>query len=368
MHVHDLYDLVDVVAPFRFQEDYDNAGLVVGAQEDEVRGALLCLDLTHETVEEAGTLGANLIVCHHPPIFKPLKKLDPTRNGALMAAIRMDVDVLAAHTNFDAAPHGLNAYVVEQMGLTDVRMLEVKEQRHWFKIVTFVPAEFRDGVLDAMFRAGAGQVGLYSRTSFRVGGTGAFIPEAGTHPHVGSQHTLTEVPEDRVETIATDQCLAAVLDALRHAHPYEEPVIDVFEEHVPTVPSRGMGHVGNLSEALSRETFVSFIKSFFKVGVLPVAGTLPATVGRVAFCSGSGSSLVSAAVEAGAQVLITGDVTYHTALDTAQTGACIAIVDHYSSEHFFGAAMERALRAEAGDTDLPPLYQSAADYQPVRYF
>jgi len=219
-----------------------------------------------------------------------------------------------------------------------------------------------------MFKAGAGQVGLYSHTSFRVGGTGAFIPEAGTHPHVGSQHTLTEVAEDRVETIATDQCLAAVLEALRHAHPYEEPVIDVFEEHLPTVPSRGMGHVGNLSEALSREAFVSFIKSFFKVGILPVAGTLPARVGRVAFCSGSGSSLVSAAVEAGAQVLITGDVTYHTALDAAQTGACIAIVDHYSSEHFFGAAMERALRAEARDTELPPLYQSAADYQPVRYF
>jgi len=249
-----------------------------------------------------------------------------------------------------------------------VHMLDVQDQYRWFKVVTFVPGEFRDSVLDAMFKAGAGQVGSYSHTSFRVGGTGAFLPGVGTHPYVGSQNTLTEVDEDRVETIVTEQCLAAVLDALRHAHPYEEPVIDVFEEHLPTVPSRGMGHVGNLSEALSQEAFVSFIKSFFSLRILPVAGTLPAKVERVAFCSGSGSSLVSAAMEAGAQVLITGDVTYHTALDAAQMGACVVIVDHYSSERFFGAAMERALRAEAGDTDLPPLYQSAADYQPVRYF
>ena len=368
MRIRDLYNLIDAFAPFRFQEDYDNAGLVVGAQDDEVRGVLLCLDVTHETVEEARALGANLILSHHPPIFRALKKLDPAQNGALMAAIRMEMDVLAAHTNFDASPRGLNAYIVEQMGLTDIHMLDVREQYRWFKVVTFVPAEFRDSVLNAMFRAGAGQVGLYSHTSFHVGGTGAFLPGVGTHPYVGSQNTLTEVAEDRVETIATEQCLAAVIDAVRHAHPYEEPVIDVFEEHVPTGPSRGMGHVGDLSEALSPEAFVSFIKSFFNVRVLPVAGMLPTRVERVAFCSGSGSSLVSAAVEAGAQVLITGDVTYHTALDAAQTGACIVIVDHYSSEHFFGAAMERALRAEARDTELPPLYQSAADYQPVRYF
>ncbi len=368
MRTRDLYNVVDAFAPFRFQEDYDNAGLVIGAQEDELRGVLLCLDVTHETVEEARALGANLILSHHPPIFKALKKLDPTQNGALMAAIRMEMDILVAHTNFDASPRGLNAYVVEQMGLTDVHMLDVREQYRWFKVVTFVPAEFRDNVLNAMFRAGAGQVGLYSHTSFRVGGIGAFVPGTGTHPHVGSPKTLTEVAEDRVETIATEQCVAAVVDAVRHAHPYEEPVIDVFEEHVATGPSRGIGHVGEFPEALSQEAFVAFIKSFFNVRILPVAGTLPATVERVAFCSGSGSSLASAAVKAGAQVLITGDVTYHTALDVAQTGACIVIVDHYSSERFFGAAMERALREEAGDMDLPPLYQSTADYQPVRYF
>ncbi|MCX6096917.1 MAG: Nif3-like dinuclear metal center hexameric protein, partial [Caldiserica bacterium] len=169
-------------------------------------------------------------------------------------------------------------------------------------------------------------------------------------------------------TIVSGRDLASVLKALSGAHPYEEPAVDVLEEHLPGSPVAGFGHVGSLPHVMNPEEFVTFIKSFFSLSVLPVAGALPQAIERIAFCSGSGSSLLSAASRAGAQVLITGDVTYHGALDASQGGGCVAIVDHYSSERFFAAAMEESLRSAAGDRELPPLHQSTVDYQPVRFW
>ena len=179
---------------------------------------------------------------------------------------------------------------------------------------------------------------------------------------------MTSVTEDRVETIVSGRDLASALKALRGTHPYEEPAVDVFEEHLPGRPLSGFGHVGRLPHVMGPKEFVTFIKSFFALSVLPVAGTLPEAIERVAFCSGSGSSLLLAANRAGAQVLITGDVTYHRALDVSQAGGCVVIVDHYSSERFFAAAMEEALRSTAGGRGLPPLHQSTVDYQPVRFW
>ena len=244
MRIQELYDLIDTVAPFRLQEEYDNAGLIVGSMDDDVRGVLLCLDVTHETVEEADRLGANLILSHHPPIFRAIRKLDAIQHSALLAAIRMDMALLAVHTNFDAAPEGLNMFVARRMGLTDLRILEVHESERHYKVVTFVPPEFREQVLEAMFAAGAGHTGSYSRTSFRTAGTGGFVPDPGAHPFVGEEGSLTSVEEDRVETIVSGQNLASVLKALRSAHPYEEPAVDVFEEHLPGRPLPGFGHAG----------------------------------------------------------------------------------------------------------------------------
>jgi dinuclear metal center YbgI/SA1388 family protein len=366
--IRELYDLVDKVAPFRLQEEYDNAGLITGSMDDAVHGVLLCLDVTHETVQEAGRVGADLILSHHPPIFRALRRLDPVQQSSLLEAVRRGLALMAAHTNFDASPDGLNAFIAQRMGLTDIQILEPRESDTLFKVVTFVPPEFRERVLDAMFTAGAGHVGSYSRTSFRVVGTGGFIPEPGTHPFIGEQNAMTSVEEDRIETIVPGTKLSSVLAALHEAHPYEEPAVDVLEEHLPGRPYAGFGHAGNLPAALSSKDFVTFIKSFFGLSIVPVVGTLPETVERVALCSGAGSSVIPAVRPAGAQVLISGDITYHTALDVAQSGGCIVVVDHYSSERFFAPAIEEALRKAAAGTELPPLYQSTADYQPVRYW
>jgi len=366
--IHDVYDLVDKVAPFRLQEEYDNAGLLTGAMGDAVHAVLLCLDVTHETLAEAHRVGADLILSHHPPIFHALKRLDPVQQSSLLEAVRSGVALMAAHTNFDVAPDGLNAFIVGRMGLTGLRILEPRESDRLFKIVTFVPARSRERVLDGMFAAGAGHVGSYARTSFRAVGTGGFLPGPGTHPFVGEQDVMANVEEERIETIVPGRELSGVLAALHEAHPYEEPVVDVFEEYLPRRPYAGIGHVGNLPVPLDARDFISFVKSFFGLATLPVIGTLPGTVERVAFCSGAGSSVIPAVRPAGAQVLISGDITYHTALDVAQSGGCIVVVDHYSSERFFAPAMEQALHKAAAGAELVPVHQSSEDYQPVTYW
>ena len=368
MLIRDLYDLVDTIAPFRLQEAYDNAGLITGSMDDVIHGVLLCLDVTRETVQEASRVGADLILSHHPPIFRALKRLDPVQQSSLLEAVRMRLALMAAHTNFDASPDGLNAFIVHRMGLTGIQILQPHEFDRLFKVVTFVPPEFRDKLLDAMFAAGAGHVGSYARTSFHVGGTGGFMPEPDTHPFVGEQNAMANVEEDRIETIVPGGKLLSVLAALRTAHPYEEPAVDVFEEHLSGNPYAGIGHAGNLPVPLNSKEFIAFIKSFFSLSTVPVAGTLPDTIERVAFCSGAGSSVIPEVRPAGAQLLISGDVTYHTALDVAQSGGCVVIVDHYSSERFFAPAMEEALRKAAVSMTLPPLYQSAENYQPVTYW
>lgn len=365
MQVRDLYDIIDAGAPFRLQAAYDNAGLILGSPDDEVHGVLLCLDVVHETVEEAARLGANLVLSHHPPIFRAIKRLDPQRHASILAAIRMDMDLLAAHTNFDAAPCGLDAFIVDRLGLTDVQILELHETEPLLKVTTFVPPDFREALLEAMFAAGAGHTGAYSHTSFSAKGVGGFLPEAGTHPFLGREEEMTYTDEDRVETIVPAHALSAVLQAVHEAHPYEEPAIDVLEEKIQGRPFAGFGHVGNLPHSMAPGEFVAFVKSFFDISVLPVAGNFPDRIGRIAFCSGAGSTLVPLAQKVGADVFITGDVTYHPALDIAQTGGCVAIIDHYSTERFFGPAMEQLLRSSDHAEELPPLYQSRENYQPV---
>lgn len=368
MTVHDIYELVDRVAPFRLQEEYDNAGLIVGAMDDPVHGILLCLDVTRETVSEADDRGADLILSHHPAIFKPIRRLDTVLQASVLAAIRHGFALLAAHTNFDASPGGLNAFLVEKMGLTDVHVLQPRPAACLYKVVTFAPPEFRDVVLDAMFAAGAGRAGSYSHASFHTSGMGGFLPERGAHPFAGEPGRLASVHEDRIETIAAEADLPAVLDALRHAHPYEEPAIDVFREHLSTCGTAGMGHAGNLPAPMSSAELTAYVKAFFGVPVVGVIGRLPETVRRIALCSGAGSSVIPAVRPSGAEVLISGDITYHTALEVSQSGGCVMLVDHYSTERFFAPAMEDALRRSSPDAELPPLYQSAKEYQPLTYF
>ena len=125
MKVKEIVHALELVAPLPLQEDYDNAGLQVGLTEADVSGALLCLDVTEAIVDEAVSKGCNLIVAHHPLIFRKLAHItgDDYVQRTVVKAIKNDVAIVAMHTNLDNARGGVNFKMAEKMGLADVRFL-----------------------------------------------------------------------------------------------------------------------------------------------------------------------------------------------------------------------------------------------------
>ena len=122
MTVGDIYQILDRIAPFDTQADFDNSGLLIGSPAWEVSGILFALDVTEAVVEEAVALGANLIVTHHPVLFSPVQRITEDQpEGRLIAAlIRNRLSLIAAHTNLDQAPGGINDTLAALCGLSDV--------------------------------------------------------------------------------------------------------------------------------------------------------------------------------------------------------------------------------------------------------
>ena len=126
MKIKEIIDALERFAPLPLQDGFDNAGLQLGLTETEATGALLCLDVTEEVLDEAEALGLNLVVSHHPLIFHGLKSLTGRTpvERCVMKAICNGITIYAAHTNLDNAPGGVNFKMAEKIGLTDVRFLQ----------------------------------------------------------------------------------------------------------------------------------------------------------------------------------------------------------------------------------------------------
>ena len=214
-------------APLPLQDGFDNAGLQIGLTDAEATGALLCLDVTEAVVDEAVTLGYNLIVSHHPLIFKGYKSITGKDyvERCIMKAIKNDITIFSMHTNLDNAPQGVNYKIAEKIGLQNIRILDPKENA-LLKLVTFVPAKMAGIVRQALFEAGCGCIGNYDACSYNVEGEGTFRAQEGTHPYCGKIGELHKEPETRIETILPAYLRSAVTKALLAVHPYEEPAYD----------------------------------------------------------------------------------------------------------------------------------------------
>ena len=129
MQIKDILSALESIAPPHLQESYDNAGLIVGDPESAVTGVLFCLDSTEAIVNEAVEKGCNLVVAHHPIVFRGLKRLNGTNyvERTVMLAIRQNVAIYAIHTNLDNVHHlGVNTKIAEKLGLTNTRILAPK--------------------------------------------------------------------------------------------------------------------------------------------------------------------------------------------------------------------------------------------------
>ncbi len=320
-------------APFQLQEDFDNCGLIIGSPAHECSGVLVSVDVTTAVVKEAIESGCNLIVAHHPLLFKGIKRLNGLSpvEQAVKLALCHDIAVYACHTCLDNAAEGVSHMMAAKLGLEVVKVLEPKRGT-LTALSVCVPAESADELRLALFEAGAGSIGDYDSCSFAVTGMGTFRPLDGAEPYsgkVGSQYIGEEV---RLDLVLPSYLQNSVEKALVEVHPYEEPAYQFFpmlngSRHL------GLGAVGNLAHALTPDELVAHVKSVFQS---PVArcSAYPADsiIRRVAVCGGAGSSLIPKAIAAGAQAIVTSDTRYHDFVDYANT---ILIVDigHHESEN-----------------------------------
>ena len=333
MKIKEIVNALEMFAPLPLQDGFDNAGLQVGLTDAEATGALLCLDVTEAVIDEAITLGFNLVISHHPLIFRGYKSLTGKDyvERCIMKAIKNDIVVFSMHTNLDNAPQGVNYKIAEKIGLTNLRILEPKENS-LLKLVTFVPKSHAENVREAIFEAGCGCIGDYDSCSYNLEGVGTFRAQEGTHPFCGKIGELHEESEIRIETILPSFKRRAVEKALVAAHPYEEPAYDFYPVQ-NTWMQTGAGVVGELKEPETETNFLKRIKKTFEVGCVKHTSLNGRLIQTVALCGGAGAFLLPKAVGAHADVFITGEVKYHDYF-YYENDILVAEIGHYESEQY----------------------------------
>jgi dinuclear metal center YbgI/SA1388 family protein len=341
--IGDVVKHLEALAPPAFQEDYDNSGLITGDTNLAVTSVVVTLDCTEEVVHEAIALGANLIIAHHPIVFRGLKKLTGRNyvERTVIKAIKHDIAIYAIHTNLDNVYAGVNRKIAERIGLVNLRILKPKKET-LAKLVTYIPRENADAVLGALHEAGAGNIGNYKNCSFTVEGTGTFMPTASAQPHIGESGIQEKVNEVRAELIFPIHLEAKILTALRAVHPYEE--VAFYVQRLQNENQEvGSGMVGDLEVAEEPIEFLRRLKISMNTNCVRHTSIVRPEVRRVAVCGGSGSFLLQDAIGAGADVFVSADFKYHEFFDS-EAKIIIADIGHYESEQFTKELISEVLR------------------------
>ncbi|WP_438351655.1 Nif3-like dinuclear metal center hexameric protein [Paenibacillus sp. FA6] len=317
---------MEQLAPKHVAMPDDRIGLQLGTLQKDIHNVLIALDVNDEVVEEAIGLQVDLIIAHHAIIFRPLKHLQTdTPMGRLYEKlIKHDIAVYISHTNLDVTEGGMNDWMAEALGIENGSPLEDLHTEELSKLVVFVPKSHHQQVLDAILGAGAGAIGDYSHCSFNIEGYGTFMPLEGTEPFIGKQGRMERVEEMRIETIVPHGIRSKVIQAMLKAHPYEEVAYDLYAMNLKG-RTLGLGRVGKLNRPMLLAEFVEVVKQNLQVDHVRVVGDLQRSIRKAAVLGGSGSRYVSPSIYRGADVLVTGDIDYHTAQDALMAG--IAIID-----------------------------------------
>ena len=364
MTIAEIISAIEVFAPLALQEDYDNCGLQVGDKMTECTGALLCVDATPVIVDEALTRGCNLIISHHPLIFKGLKRLTGASlvEQTVMKALQCGVAIYSLHTAIDNATNGVSWEMARLLNLEDVKVLE-PQQGKLLKLSTMVPSAHCEAVKNALFEAGAGKIGDYDCCSFSVEGKGSFRAQSGANPFVGTHGEIHHEPETRIDVILPRWIKGGVEKALLQVHPYEEPAYE-FVAIENTSKLTGAGVVGRMKTPITLSAFVEKVKKAFGSPIVRTnADDASVEVSVVAMCGGSGSFLVRNAIGTGAQVFLTADTKYHDFVDYKNK---INIIDigHFESEQCTKNIFYRVIQEKFPNFAL---YYSDIEKNPINY-
>ncbi len=331
MKVSEIISAIEELAPISLKEEYDNPGLQVGDSSIEATGALLCVDVTEAVVDEAIECGVNLIISHHPILFKGLKSVTGKNyiERVVIKAIKHDIVIYSVHTNLDNAYGGVNYRIAQNLNLSNVKILSpLKNQL--VKLIVFVPEVAADSVRLAMLNSGAGKIGDYDMCSYNMSGYGTFRACEGATPYCGEIGTTHKENEVRIEVILPIHLKNKVIDAMLNVHPYQEPAYDVIKlENVNSYA--GSGVIGDLNEDIPVEDFLKRIKKVFNVGSIKYSSIAKGKIKRVALCGGSGAFLINDAIRANADVFITGEIGYHNFF-IAENKILLVEAGHYETE------------------------------------
>lgn len=351
MQVKDITRAMEQLAPLQLKEDWDNVGLQIGGPDDKVHRILLALTPSEAVVEEAVEMGADMIITHHPFIFKGVKTLrsDTVIGKITRECMKHDIAFYCAHTNLDIAQGGVNDILAKRLGLQDVKGLQETASTPRYKVVVFVPMSHVETVKAAMFEAGGGAQGAYHSCAWSVTGTGQFCPQDDARPYLGEVGQLETVEEARVEVLVDRAALHAVVDAMLKAHPYEEVAYDVFVNE-GSCEKAHLGRIGTLPEAKPLGEWLADVKNILDVPVVAYVGDSEQIVEKVALCGGSACELLGDAKRAGADVYVTGDMKYHDAQRAVEMNMAMVDVSHYAGERPVLGALQQYLFLTFGES------------------
>jgi len=333
MKISELLHHLESHAPIQLQEDYDNSGLITGDKDAELTKVLVSLDCTEEIIEEAINSGCNLVISHHPILFRGIKRLTGQNyvERVLLMAIRNNISLYAIHTNLDnVLKTGVNSKIAEKLGLSGFKILEPMKNK-LAKLITYVPEDNASEVRTAIFNSGAGQIGQYDQCSFNSKGTGTFRGSINSNPFVGTPGEIHFEPEVKIESIFPLFLKNNIISALIKAHPYEEVAYDIqlLENEWTTT---GAGIIGDFQEPIEVEEFLKLLKKSLNLNVIKYTN-YNKPIKKLAICGGSGSFLLKKAISSGADAFITSDFKYHEYFD-AEGKIMICDVGHFESEQF----------------------------------
>ncbi|MBP6625021.1 MAG: Nif3-like dinuclear metal center hexameric protein [Chitinophagaceae bacterium] len=362
--IQEIIQEIEGFAPLAYQESYDNAGLLVGDKSKKINQVLICLDCTEAVLDEAIQKKCGLIIAHHPIIFGGLRSLTGKNyiERIVIKAIKHGIAIYAAHTNLDNISSGVNAKIAEKLGLSHTQILDPKPSL-LKQLYTYVPKANVIQVREALFAAGAGEIGAYSQCSYLLEGNGTFLPNEDANPYIGQKNQLHQEAETKIEVILPAHLEGKVLQALKQSHPYEE-IAYGFIQLSNTNPYIGSGIIGTLQAPLKLVDFLKLLKKKMKTNTIKYTNIPNKLVHKVAVCGGSGSFLLPKAIHAGADIFVSGDFKYHQFFD-GEDKIVIADIGHYESEQFTGEIFYEILSKKFPSFAI---HLTSVNTNPVSYF